>query len=170
MPGVSGSLESVTLAYGGHSRAELLTMLSAAGVRLNAHAQTLLSDLAFDEPERSMRLALRSVADLGLAEGGTLSDVFEAGRDQGLQLVPLIAAPYVRLALEAQEQAPDSELSQGRAPTGSIHIASKPVSADAEYPKGFYLRVVDGEPWLRGYRCDERYVFEPGNQFLLGCG
>lgn len=56
-----------------------------------------------------------------------------------------------------QANAPDSVLSGGKAPTGAIHVASAPVSADVEYPKGFYLRVVDGQPWLRGFRCDDTY-------------
>jgi len=169
VPGVNGDVEALAVAFGGHSRAELLTMLSDAGIQLNSHAETLLADLAFDQPERSMHFTVRSVADLGLPEGGTLSEVFEAGIGQGLQLVPLIAAPYLRLALDTQKSAPDAVLSQGRAPTGSIHIASEPVSDDDAYPKGFYLRVVDGEPWLRGYRCDDSYVFEPEKKFLFAC-
>ncbi|MHA7281768.1 hypothetical protein [Arthrobacter sp. TMS2-4] len=43
----------------------------------------------------------------------------------------------------------------------AIHIASEPVSEDVEYPKGFYLRIVDGQSWLRGYRCDATYVWSP---------
>jgi hypothetical protein len=60
------------------------------------------------------------------------------------------------LAMIGQSNAPD--LSAGRAPTGAIHVASEPLSRDVEYPKGFYLRIVDGQAWLRGYRCDDTYV------------
>lgn len=145
-------------------------MLAEAGVRLNGHAETVLADLDCDgQPERSMRFTVSRLADLGLSDGGTLTEVFDAGRRHGLQPVPLLAAPYLRLALDAQESAPDSVLSQGRAPTGSIHVASEPVSEDVEYPKGFYLRVVDGEPWLRGYRCDDIYRFGPEQEFLFAC-
>lgn len=145
-------------------------MLADAGVRLNGHAETLLADLDCDgQPERSLRFTVRSVEALDLPDGGTLTEILDAGRRYGLQPVPLLAAPYLRLALDAQESAPDSVLSQGRAPTGSIHIASKPVNDDAEYPKGFYLRVVDGEPWLRGYRCDDSYRFGPEQEFLFAC-
>jgi hypothetical protein len=60
-----------------------------------------------------------------------------------------------------QANAPNSVLSAGRGPAGALHVASEPVSEDVEYPKGFYLRVVDGQAWLRGYRCDNTYVWAP---------
>ncbi|GAB3251424.1 hypothetical protein GCM10027562_11480 [Arthrobacter pigmenti] len=71
-----------------------------------------------------------------------------------------------------QANSPDSDLSIGRAPSGAIHIASEPLSEDVEYPKGFYIRVVDGQAWLRGYRCDDKYVWAPGQRlaFLLPNG
>lgn len=72
-----------------------------------------------------------------------------------------MTGPYLRLAMPGQHTAPDSVLSAGRAPTGAVHVASEPVTSDPEYPKGFYLRVVDGRQWLRGYRCDDTYVFTP---------
>jgi len=167
---VSRGSENMTIRFGGQPRAELLEMLSEAGVRLNAHAETLLFDPMFDHPaEHIIDVAIRSVLELGLPDGGTLSQVFEAGRSNGLDVVPLVAGPYVRLAFTQQAQAPDSVLSGGRAPSGSIHIASRPPREDVEYPKGFYLRVVDGESWLRGYRCDGDYVFEPEQRFLFAC-
>ncbi|WP_192796768.1 hypothetical protein [Serinicoccus kebangsaanensis] len=50
---------------------------------------------------------------------------------------------------------------------GSIHVASEPLSEDEAYPKGFYLRVVDDEPWLRGYRCDDSYEWGPEQRLAL---
>ena len=35
------------------------------------------------------------------------------------------------------------------------------------YPKGFYLRVVDDEVWLRGYRCDDTYEWGPEQRLAL---
>jgi len=72
-----------------------------------------------------------------------------------------------RCVPDTQLRVLDSVLSAGRAPSGSIKIASQPLSDDVEYPKGFSLRVVDGELWLRGYRCDDSYVFEPEQNFLF---
>jgi hypothetical protein len=80
-----------------------------------------------------------------------------------------VAGPYLRLALVHQANSPDPVLSAGHGPAGAIHIASEPVSGDVEYPKGFYLRVIDGQTWLRGYCCDDTYVWTPEQRlaFLL---
>lgn len=147
---------------GGLPRAQLVALLRDTGILLNTHAETLLADPAFDEPRgRSLWFVERTVQELGLPDGGVQSQVFAAARRQGLELAPLVAGPYLRLALTDQEEAPDSVLSAGRAPTGAVHVASEPVTDDVDHPKGFYLRVVDGRAWLRGYRCDDTYVWSP---------
>ena len=66
-----------------------------------------------------------------------------------------------------QQTAPDSIMSKGRAPSGSITVASIPLREDDEYPKGFYLRVVDGVPWLRGYRCTEQHNWSADDWLLF---
>lgn len=159
----SGSIGAGMLVeVGGRSRFELHRMLGEAGVHLNAYAETLLAHPAFDSPvSRTLQIVERTVAELGLEDGGVQSEVFAAARRLGLELCPLVTGPYLRLAMMDQVSAPDSVLSAGRSPAGALHVASEPVSADVEYPKGFYLRVVDGRPWLRGYRCDDTYVSPP---------
>ncbi|MBO1741067.1 hypothetical protein [Leifsonia sp. TF02-11] len=153
---------------GGLTRAELRTALNAGGVLLNAHAETLLEHAVFDtrEPE-TIRIVVRDVGDLGFAEGATLPDVYAAAQSHGLALCPPDTGPYLRLAWTSQPNAPDTVLSAGRSPAGSLKVASAPLSDDVEYPKGFYLRVVDHQQWLRGYRCDDEYVYEPGDRFAF---
>lgn len=144
---------------GAHPRDDVVRRLREAGVHLNTHAETLLAHPAFDQPvERTLRIVQRTVGQLGLDDGGVQSEIFAAARRHGLEPCPLVTGPYLRLAMPDQQTAPDSVLSAGRAPTGALHVASEPVTSDPEYPKGFYLRVVDGRPWLRGYRCDDTYV------------
>lgn len=165
----TANVEGIVVRVGGQSRAGIVRALRDAGVRLNVHAETLLAHPAFDEPEsRRMRIVERTVEQLGLVAGAVQSEVFAAARSQGLELCPLVTGPYLRLAMSDQANAPDSVLSAGRAPTGAVHIASEPVSEDVEYPKGFYLRVVDGQVWLRGYRCDDTYVWGPGQRLAFG--
>jgi hypothetical protein len=48
-----------------------------------------------------------------------------------------------------------------------VKVASAPLSDDATFPKGFYLRVVDGTQWLRGFRCDDEYRFAPDDTFAF---
>ena len=58
-------------------------------------------------------------------------------------------------------------MSAGRAPEGSLTVASEILSDDDEYPKGFYLRVVDDAAWLRGYRCDDEHIWSSDDRFLF---
>lgn len=154
--------DGIGVRVGTQSRDGLRQRLRDAGVHLNTHAETLLAHPSFDEPAgRTLRIVHRTVEQLGLGEGGARSEVFAAARRHGLEPCPLVTGPYLRLAMPGQHTAPDSVLSAGRAPTGAVHVASEPVTSDPEYPKGFYLRVVDGRQWLRGYRCDDTYVFTP---------
>lgn len=160
--------EGLRLVVGGEPRAELLRRLREAGVLLNAHAETLLGHAAFDDPPATRLLVVRrTVGGLGLCDGGTLPQVLDAATDRGLAPCPLLVGPYLRLALADQADAPDSVLSAGRAPTGAIHVVSEPVSEDVDFPKGFYLRAVDGQSWLRGFRCDDSYVWGPGQEVAL---
>lgn len=165
------SIEALTLQVGGQLRTELVKTLREGGVRLNGYAETLLAHPTFDNPARQeLRIVVRSVEQLGLEKGAVLSQVFAVASTQGFEFCPLPAGPYLRLALTAQENAPDSVLSAGRSPTGAIHVASKPVSTHVEYPKGFYLRAVDGEAWLRGFCCDDTYVWTPEQRFIFAVG
>ena len=158
----------LTVDIGHLSRDELTRQLRAERVLLNEHSHTLLQHPAFDTIRpHTLQVRTISPAQLGLPEGAVQSVAFAAARDQGLELCPLVTGPYLRLALRDQANAPDSVLSAGRAPTGSVHVASAPVSEDVDYPKGFYLRVVDDQLWLRGYRCDDDYVWPPEQQLAF---
>jgi hypothetical protein len=109
----------------------------------------------------------RSVGDLGLGSGATLLEVFAVAHAQGLELCPPDTGPDLRLALRFQADAPDSILSARRSPAGALKIGSAPLGDEVEYPKRFYLRVVDGQQWLRGFRCDLEYVFSPEDQYAF---
>lgn len=153
---------SVMIRTGVLPRSELAASLHKAGVRLNTYAETLLAHPAFDDPAvRTLCIVERTVEQLGFDHGAVQPEIFAAAKAQGLELCPLVTGPYLRLAMLDQADAPDSVLSAGRPPAGAIHVASEPVSEDHEHPKGFYLRVVDGQVWLRGYCCDDTYVSPP---------
>lgn len=157
------------VAIGGLARPELLSALASSGVRLNRAAETLLGSEVFDiRIAETIQPVAVSVGDLGLATGASLSQILAAGSEHGLSACPLTAAPYLRLAMLRQETAPDSILSSGRVPSGSITVASMPPRAEAdERPTGFYLRVIDGTPWLRGYHCADEYGWPDTAQFMF---
>jgi hypothetical protein len=160
--------DRIRVPVGGRSRAALMDELRTADVLLNTHAETLLAALDFDGfPARVLVVEERTVAELGFAGGATLPEILESAADHGLALCPVEAGPFLRLAIVEQLDAGESARSSGTAPVGSLTIASAALSADDAFPKGFYLRVVDGRRWLRGYRCDADHQWSPGDRFLF---
>lgn len=154
---------------GGLAHKELIARLDGAGVLLNAHAETLLAAATASgtsDPE-AILVEQRSVRELGLPEGGTLPAIYEHAKAEGLRLCPPITAAYLRLAIQDQASAPDSVLSAGRAPSGSLTVAAPRLRDDDDFPAGFYLRVIDGQPWLRGYRCDDQHVWSADDEFVF---
>lgn len=107
------------------------------------------------------------VGELGLTQGAGLAHILEAAETHGLMPCPPTTGPYLRLAMSDQASAPDSIMSNGRAPTGSITVASERLQADDDYPRGFYLRVVEGQLWLRGYRCSDDYPWSVEDVFAF---
>lgn len=156
---------------GGLSRAGLMRSLEVASVRLNASAETLLEDPVFDsgaaQTVTTIGIVECSVADLGLDDGGSLTQILARAREHGLTPCPPFAGPYLRLATPGQATAPDSVMSNGHAPTGSVTIASDRLRTEYSYPRGFYLRAVDGQLWLRGYRCAEDAPWRPHDRFIF---
>lgn len=157
------------VSIGGLTHGALLAALGEAGVQLNASADILMSSAIFDVQERtSFAVVGRTVAELGLPAGGSLSTIYAQAQAAGLLLCPAITGPYLRLVTIDQQSAPDSVLSNGNAPSGSVTVASAPPAiSDDEFPKGFYLRVVDGVVWLRGYRASEQHVWSPQDCFAF---
>ncbi len=164
----SKSIDKLEVWVGGFSRVQLLSRLSAQGILMNAHAETLLQDMACDgSAAQQVVVTERTVAELGLSSGGTLPRIFEAAQQQGLLLCPVEAGPYLRLVLNDQDSSLGSVMSSGRAPDGGLTVAAQALHDNPEYPKGFYLRVVEDRSWLRGYRCDDNHVWSPSDRFIF---
>jgi hypothetical protein len=156
---------------GGLTRPDLRLALAAAGVRLNASAETLLDDPVFANAEaetvETVEIVERTVGQLALADGAALPQIVAAASEQGLLLCPPYAGPYLRLAMPNQLSAPDSVMSNGRPPTGAVHVASERLRAEDDFPRGFYLRVVEGRPWLRGFRCSDDAPWSSDDRFAF---
>jgi hypothetical protein len=162
------SAQPLSLRVGGLARPDLKKALALAGVQLNAHAETLLEDAVFDRTEgETIEIVQCTVSELGLTSGGSLPRILVTARGHGLLPCPPVAGPYLRLAMPDQTAAQDSVMSSGRAPTGAVTIASAPLRVGGDYPRGFYLRVVDGQLWLRGYRCSDDHSWSPDDRFAF---
>ncbi|MDR6558297.1 hypothetical protein J2809_002667 [Arthrobacter pascens] len=135
-------VERLEVSIGGLSRRQLMNCLGSRGILVNGHAETLIKDVILDDQaSRPVVITERTVAELGLPTGATLTHIFEIAQQQGLSLCPVDTAPYLRMVLNEQVASRDSVMSSGTAPDGALTVAAEVLSKDHEYPKGFYLRV-----------------------------
>lgn len=161
-------LEPLSFEIGTMTRRQLQEALRIADVQLNDSAVILLDDPIFDCPKpETLTVVEHSLIELGLEDSAVLSQIFHAGHENGFDLCPPTTGPYLRLMMHMQRTAPDTVMSNGQAPSGSLTIASPPLQSDAATPKGFYLRVVNGKHWLRGYRCDDEHAWDPHDRFVF---
>lgn len=164
------------LGVGGATGADLREQLQAAGIRLNAHAEDLLGSarMARAGDRATVRVVARSVAELGLVQGGDWQEIESAAARLGLGPCPLDAAAHLRLILrEPDIPSADALRGAGRAPDGALTVFCAPGGREAtegHIPRGFYLRRLDGEFWLRGYRCDDAHRWRPQARLLLRLG
>ena len=167
---IPGALVHREVAIGRVSKSHLLTQLAAAGVELNAAAQALFASELFTvlETTRSVSTVELSVGQLGFLEGATQPQLFEQALSLGLRLAPIELGPHLRLqCLDQSEGFWGHQVTEHRAPPGSIQIASAPLSEDDQFPKGFYLRRIKGVLWLRGYWSDLLHIYQPLDRFVF---
>jgi hypothetical protein len=155
---------------GGLPKEELLSRLQGAGILLNDAAQALLADARFTTSSVSslVETVQVSVAALGFPDGATFAKVVERAAINGLLLCPLELGPHLRLQFTDQ---PEGSLGQPAskhcAPPGSLTLASAPLAEDDETPKGFYLRRIEGDLWLRGYQSWPGHNWSPQDVFVF---
>jgi hypothetical protein len=159
-----------TVQIGGQTKAELLEELEANGVELNEAARVLFAIDGFitSEERGTVRTVEISVRDLGFPQGATFSDICASARRLGFGVCPLEVGPHLRLQfLDQPEGFLGKPVYQHRAPPGSITVASEILSEDDEFPKGFYLRRINGTLWLRGYRAGLDHIWDAEDSFVF---
>lgn len=156
---------------GGVEKSTLLANIRTQGVQLNRAAELLFEDPRFVASVdcRVMRLRYLCPADLGYPHGASYPEIVLRAAAQGCVECPLELGPHLRLQFldQAEEVAPSTK---GCAPPGSITIASVPLDATEETPKGFYLRRAAGVLWLRGYWSPLDHLWGPGDRFVFALG
>ena len=155
---------------GGIAKSALLQALREHEVRLNEAAKVLFEDRRFTPAAASQVIDIvsRSVADLGFPEGATYGQLTARASASGWVECPLELGPHLRLQFVDQAEGADgSAVMHGRAPPGSITVASPPLDETDETPKGFYLRRVDGVLCLRGYRSWPGHVWSPDDVLVF---
>ena len=158
------------ITIGGLTKAELLEQLHRNVISLNESADELFASEHFTtaETRRACTTIELTVRDLGFLQGATIADISARAAALGLGLCPLELGPHLRLQyLDQPEGYWGQPIRQHQAPSGSITIASEPLTPDDEFPKGFYLRHIKGELWLRGYHAGSDHVWEADDHLLF---
>lgn len=159
-----------TVEVGGLTKSQLIQKLQQNSILINEYGERLLADDKFttSDTKYSLQTVELTVRDLGFPDGATLAQIFNRATELVLDLCPLELGPHLRLKYLDQPEAYSGDpLQRQQAPSGSITVASKIVTEDDEFPKGFYLRRMNGELWLRGYRCDQQHVWNPDDHFIF---
>lgn len=149
---------------------QIFALLEEHSVRVNDSARAYFAHPLFDSdsPSGELRVVIASLRELGFEEGAALPEILGRVPSLGFKLCRPATGLFLRLAWTEQPQSADSVLTgRHRAPDGAVTMLSEILEPDDAFPKGLYLRKVDGELWLRGYRCDALYLWSPDDLFAL---
>ncbi|MFD1885502.1 helicase [Paenibacillus wenxiniae] len=153
----------------GLNREELMKQLQQSSIHLNAYAEMLLADERFmiSSTRYSLHTVELTARNLGFPDGATTEQMFTKAQQLGLKLCPLELAPYLRMQYIDQPEDMEGEVRHNQAPSGSVTVASEPISEEDTFPKGFYLRHMHGELWLRGYCADDLHSWNANDRFIF---
>ena len=159
-----------TVTVGGLTKAELIQELQRNAISMNESAKTLCASdrLTTTATQYSVTTVELTVRDLGFPRGATIAEIYVRAEALRLGLCPIELGPHLRLQyLDQPEGASGKPVRQHQAPYGSITIASEKLTDDDDFPKGFYLRRIEGVLWLRGYRAGAEHVWEPDDHLIF---
>lgn len=161
-------IRSITI--GGNSKQQLFQELEQQSILLNDFAKTLFdSDLFVISREKyNLNVVELKVVELGFPHGAKMKEIINKAKAFRLSLCPLELGPYLRLAYHEQPEGNNSSNAKlNQAPEGSVTVISKPLLDNDDFPKGFYLRKIDGFLWLRGYIADDEHVWNPSDRLIF---
>lgn len=132
-----------TLEIGRLTKDEIVAQLKERDISISPFAQELLDSpkFAVAEQQEEIELVVRTPADLGLSDGATTEQIYEAARKQGLELCPPETGPLLRLRA-------DTEARLGH----YLIIAMEQITDSYGLPVVFALARDDGLSWLRAPR------------------
>lgn len=161
---------SRTVEVGGLTKSQLIQKLQHYSILINEYGERLLTDNKFttSDTKYSLQTVELTVSNLGFPNGANTTQIFKRASNLGLELCPLELGAHLRLEyLDQPEGFSDNPLQRHQAPSGSITIASEILTEDDDYPKGFYLRRINGILWLRGYLANHLHVWNHDDHFIF---
>jgi hypothetical protein len=108
--------------------------LEKSGSMVSEWADDILKKVKFKK--QKVDLVVKTVAELGFPDGGTVKEIYTKAKEQGLKLCPAEVGPALRLALKNQ-------------PIGEwLLIAMEPISGRRAHPSFFYVASDGDGQWL----------------------
>ena len=160
---------TITLKAGSVPADRIPGILEENGIRVNLSAEKIFSHPRFSAvlPEDT-RVIIASLREIGLENGAALGEIFQRLPQAGLKPCSPGTGLFLRLAWPDQPMSRNSVLSgTHEAPDGAVTVLSELLEESDAFPKGLYLRNVDGVLWLRGYTCDAEYRFPADSLFAF---
>lgn len=151
------------------TKEELLHDLKEQGIHLNTYAEQLLDSEFYDYTcAKTYHLTIVTPTELGFTQPPNHPELFHHAQELCYELCPLELGPHFRMSWLTQPPSNNSVLSgQRKGPDSAVTVCSPVLSSDNYFPKGLYLRNVDGVLWLRGYICDDEYKVDLTDRFAL---
>lgn len=140
---------------------QIIRMLEENHILMNDYARMYIAHPRFfSRQSEEVSVVIASLQETGLETRATLNEIFR--HIQTIRLKPCSpeTGAFLRLQWKEQPQSRNSVLSGTHsAPDSAVTVLSELLEEDDAFPKGLYLRNVDGSLWLRGYICDSTYRF-----------
>lgn len=115
-----------------------------------------------------MTIVIASLREIGLENGAALNEIFQQTEKISLKPCPTNTGLFLRFTWKNQPQSQNAILSGTHSsPEQAVVVLSEIMERDDTFPKGLYLRNVDGRLWLRGYVCDSEYRFSSNDLFAF---
>lgn len=145
-------------------------VLEANGIRINRYAEEYFAHPGFvtEDWPPNVRVVILSPSELGFTEAASFGDITQRAIAAGYRLCRPATGFYLRLQFRDQEQSRNSVLTGlHQSPDRAVTVATAPLNPDDAFPKGLYLRNLEGTLWLRGYRCDASYLWSEDDLFAF---
>jgi len=151
---------------GGLSKEELLQNLKNNNISINEYGLQIINYKGFTiKPTREKSQTVEiSLGDLGFSKGATTQEVYKQAQEFGFKLCPSELAVHMRLQYIDFNQPIDPVSGNWQ------NIAMKELSAELDFPRGFYLRRREDGFWIRGYRSSPEHLWSPSDRFVFLCG
>ena len=156
-------MRQITINNNHFMKDQIFEKLEERGICINRYAEEFISHPLFSvEYSGTITVTIASLQEIGLENGATLAEIFQRIPQVGLKPCAPGTEVLLRLVWADQPKSQNAILSgTHEAPDQAVTVLSEVLEQDDVFPKGLYLRNVNGVLWLRGYICDSEYRF-PG--------